>query len=228
VSSGIDIHIIAERVAEVVNKKFAALDRRIAEIESRLKKLELDVYTVRTQTIESIVRSVLGVKVDDIASAIVAKLGAELAATLNSLSGVAEDLKAVISEFKETTKELAALKNLPDKIAEVVSSIKVSADIDTSKLEASVSSTVSRSMKTVEELSTRVAALEKRLEELSESISKISESIAVLSGTVAKVEEMRRTVEELKESVDYVREVSSILEERLKGRKEEEEEEEEE
>jgi len=222
-SSGMDIHVIAERVAEVVNKKIAALDRRITEIESRLKKLELDVQTVRAQTIETIVRSVLSVKVDDIASAIVVKLGAELSTTLSSLTNIANELKEAINGFRESAGELVALKDLPEKIAETVRNIKVEANVDMTKLETSLSNTISESMKMVEELSNRVVVLEKRIGELSESIAKVVESVAALSGIVSGVEEIRNAVSELKESVDYVRDVSSILEERLKGRREEEE-----
>ncbi|RLB81435.1 MAG: hypothetical protein DRH17_09050 [Deltaproteobacteria bacterium] len=223
-----DIHIIAERVAEVVNKKLAVLDRRITELESKVKKLELDVYTVRSQTIESIVRSVLGVKTDDIASAIVAKLGSELAAALGSLSNAIENLESVTSDIKKAVDELEALKELPEKIVEAVGKVRLTADVDTTKIEAAISTTVSKSMKTVEELSKRVAALEKKLDELNQSFSSVSQSLAALSSVAARVEDLKKSVDDLKESVDYVRDVSSILEERLKGRPSEEEEEEEE
>jgi len=222
--SNVDIHVIAERVAEVVNKKIAALDRRIAELESRLKKLELDVYTVRTQTIESIVRSILGVKVDDIASAIVARLGAELSATLGSLSSIVSELKESIGGFRETARELTALKDLPEKIAETVRSIRVVASVDTSKLESIINNAVSKPSKAIEELSSRVTAAEKRLGELSENINKVAESVVALSNIVQRIDELRSMIDEMKESLDYVREVSSILEERLKKVEEESEE----
>lgn len=219
-----DVHIIAERVAEAVNKRLADVHKRIDALESRVSKLEIDVGTLRTQTIESIVRSVLTIKIEDIASAIAVKVSANFSDAAREVVKVAEELSNATSDIRVVVNELKELKVLPEKISEAVKSAKPEVQIDLSKIEASVSEAVSRSMKSIENLASRVAALEKQVNELAANLTKLSESLAALTTAVSRIGDLRRTIEEVKESVDYVREISSILEERLKGRPPEEEE----
>ena len=224
--SSVDIHVVAERVAEAVNKKLAEVHRRIDALESKVAKLELDINTLRTQTIESIVRSVLTIKIEDLASAIAVKVSSGFSDAAREVVRVAEELRGATSDIRAVANELRELKTLPEEIAEAVKSAKPQVQLDLSKIEATISGAVSRSMKSVEELASRVAALEKQVNELSANLSKLGESLAVLTTTISRLEDLRKTVEEMKESVDYSREVLGILEERLKGRPSEEEEEE--
>jgi len=223
--SNVDIHVVAERVAEAVNKKLAEVHRRIDALESKVAKLELDINTLRTQTIESIVRSVLAIKIEDLASAIAVRVSSGFSDATREVVRVAEELRGATSDIRAVASGLRELKTLPEEIAEAVKSAKPQVQLDLSKIEATISGAVSRSMKGVGELASRATALEKQVNELSANLSKLGESLAVLTTTISRLEDLRKTVEEMKESVDYVREVSSILEERLRGRAKEEEEE---
>lgn len=224
-SPNVDIHVIAERVAEVVNKKIATLDHRITEMESRLRKLELDVHTIRSQTIEAIVRSILGVKVEELATAIAIRVSTSFSNSLKDVIRVAEDLRSTVSEFRKLTEELSELKELPNKIAEAIASTKPEVKVDLSRIEASVNTALSEHMKSIEELATRVAALEKQVNKLALSLGRIGETLTSLSSTISRLEGVAKNIEEMKESVDYSREVLSILEEKLRRSSSEEEEE---
>ena len=219
--SSVDIHVVAERVAEAVNKKLAEVHKRIDALESKVAKLELDINTLRTQTIESIVRSVLTIKIEDLASAIAVKVSSGFSNAAREVVRVAEELRGATSDIRAVASELGELKTLPEKIVDAVKSAKPQVQLDLTKIEA----TISESMKSVEELVSRVVALEKQVNELSANLGKLGESLVALTSAISRLENMRKTIDEMKESIDYVKEVSSILEERLKSRKEEEEEE---
>jgi len=223
----VDMHVIAERVAEVVNKKLAEVHRRIDALESKVAKLELDVGSLRTQAIESIIRSVLAIKLEDLASAVAVRVSSDFGDVAGKVAGATEELRSAASEIKAVANELRGLETLPKKVAEAVRSAEPRVQLDLSKIEATVSGAVSGSMKSVEELTTRVATLEKQVNELSANLGRLGESLAALTTAISRLEDLRKTVEEMKESVDYSREVLGILEERLKGRPSEEEEEEE-
>ncbi|RLF08527.1 MAG: hypothetical protein DRJ60_00250 [Thermoprotei archaeon] len=224
--SNMNTHIIAERVAEVVNRKLAEIHKRIDALESKVAKLELDVNTLRVQTIESIVKSVLTIKIEDLASAIAVRVSSGFSDAAKEVVRVAEELRSATSDIKVAASELRELKALPEKVVEAAKSAKPPVQLDLSKIKATISGAVSKSMKGVEELTSRVATLEKQVSELSANLGKLGESLAVLTATVSRLENLRKTVEEMRESVDYSREVLGILEERLKGRPSEEEEEE--
>jgi len=214
-----DFHIMAERIANLVNKKLSALDQRMTNLESKIKKLELDVETIRMQTIETIIRSVLNVKTDDITSAVAVKLSSEFSKSAGLLSSIAEDLKVTIEDLRKEIRDLGSLRDLPSEITERIKKLKVSADIDTTKLEASINVPISRSLKAIESLlSRRVADLDKRLNELSQHVSKLNEALSALGTIASKIESMSKTIENMQESVSYVREVTSIIEEKLKQR----------
>jgi len=228
--SSMDIHIISERVAEVVNRRLVAIDKRISELESKVSKLELDTATLRSQTIESVVRSVLTVKMEELAAIMAVKMSTSFKDSINEVSMAVKNLEGVASEIKNVARQLDSLKALPEKIAEAITSSKPMVQVDTSGLEAAISTSMSKFMKNVEELSNRVASLEKQVAELATNMTRLSESLTVLTQVVSGLESLRKSIEEMRESVDYVKDVTSMLESELRrggsGGGEEEEEEE--
>lgn len=222
-SAGVDARIVAERVAEVVNKKLAEVYRKIGAIESRLTKLELDVVALRSQTIESIVRSVLTIKVEDIASAIAVKVASEFREPIREVVAVAEKLRGTAEHLSGVAEELSELKELPEKVAEVIKS-SVPEQLTSEKLEEVVSSAVEPVAERVEDLTKRIGEMMKLV---AIAINKTDDVAEQLKAVASKFSEIKESVDELRESISYVSEVSRLLEERLKGRRGSEEVEEE-
>ena len=219
-----DMHVIAERVAEVVNRRLAEFNKRLDMLESRIAKLELDVGTLRTQAIESIVRSILSIKLEELATAVATKVSSKYSSVGRELTMIINEFREDVSAIKGIVDELEELKTLPVKVADIVSKTEPRVELDASKIEVAVNNAVSKSLKNLDVIEKRVVALEKKIDHLSNSIGKLSESLATLASSMSKLEKIGRSVADMKESIDYVREVSSILEERLKRRPEEEEE----
>jgi len=211
-----DIHVIAERVAEVVNRKLAAIDRRLTELESRVKRLELDVASVRGQVIESVVRSVLTIKVEELASAVALRVATEFGGVARGVEGAVEELRGVAERLGRVAEGLEELRGLPERVAEELRSARVTAEVDTSVIEERVWDAVAGAMGDLRDLPKRLEAVERRLGEVSEAIRKVGESMAAVAAAASRLEEVARVVAEVKDSVDYVREVSSMLEERLR------------
>jgi len=222
--SNVDMHVIAERVAEVVNRRLAEFNKRLDMLESRIAKLELDVGTLRTQAIESIVRSILSIKLEELATAVATKVSSKYSSVGRELTMIINEFREDVSAIKGIVDELEELKTLPVKVADIVSKTEPRVELDASKIEVAVNNAVSKSLKNLDVIEKRVVALEKKIDHLSNSIGKLSESLATLASSMSKLEKIGRSVADMKESIDYVREVSSILEERLKRRPEEEEE----
>jgi len=223
--SNAELHIVAERVAEVVNRRLAEFNKRIDSLESRITKLELDVSTLRSQAIESIVRSILTIKLEGLATAIATAVASKYSNLGKDLMAVTERFNTLVEEIKVTVNELKDLKALPKEVADAVSKTEPKVELDTSQIEKTVVNAITKSLKNVNKLEKRVETLEKKVDDLSGIIVKLSDSIAKLAASVAKLENMGKTITEMKESVDYSREVLSILEERLKRSPAEEEEE---
>ncbi|MBW2674863.1 MAG: hypothetical protein JRD89_15855 [Deltaproteobacteria bacterium] len=201
----IDIEVVVERIVEKVNQKLAIFDRRITALENQVKKLAMDVESVRGHVIEHVVRSVLSVKHDELASTITARLGAELSEMLGALNTLVESMKSAVDELRSAASELRDLKKLPEKVAEAIGSASPSVEIDASKIEAAVSVALSRAAKMVEDLVSKVANLERRYEELGQSLAKVSEALAAVSSISSGIEELRKSLEELEEDVEEIK-----------------------
>ncbi|RLA82256.1 MAG: hypothetical protein DRG31_07620, partial [Deltaproteobacteria bacterium] len=98
--SSVDVHVIAERVSEVVNRHLLEIHRRVDALESKVKKLELDVDTLRSQMIESIVRSALSIKLEDMATAVAVKVSSSFSDTAREVAEAARELKEVASSIR--------------------------------------------------------------------------------------------------------------------------------
>ena len=209
-SSSMDLQIIAERVSEVVNRRLSEIHKRIGSLESRVAKLELDINTLRSQTIESIVRSALTIKLEDLASAIAVKVSSGFTDAARDVARVAEELGGTVESVRSAVSMLN--EQLPKKVEEAVSSLQAQSDF--SELEDAVKKAVLKGFGSV---ASRVSALEKQVGELAESLGRLNETLTSLTTAIARLDDLKRTVDEMKESVDYSREVLSIIEERLKS-----------
>ena len=221
-TDGVDVRVVAERVAEVVNRKLAKLHKKIEALESRMTKLELDVTALRSQTIESIVRSVLTIKIEDIASAIAVKVVSEFREPLREVVATTEGLRDAVDRLGAVAGELEELKKLPETVVATVRS-SVPEQLTAEEIRELVRGAVDPAEKRVEELTGRINELMKLV---AIAINRTDGVAGQLKDLVAKFSEIKGSVEELQESVRYVSEVSKLLEERLRGREAEEEEEE--
>ena len=221
-TDGVDVRVVAERVAEVVNRKLAEVHKKIEALESRMTKLELDVTALRSQTIESIVRSVLTIKIEDIASAIAVKVVSEFREPLREVVATTEGLRDAVDRLGAVAGELEELKKLPETVVAAVRS-SVPEQLTAEEIRELVRGAVDPAEKRVEELTGRINELMKLV---AIAINRTDGVAGQLKDLVAKFSEIKGSVEELQESVRYVSEVSKLLEERLRGREAEEEEEE--
>ena len=222
-SAGVDARIVAERVAEVVNRKLAEVRKRIERLESRMTKLELDVTGLRSQTIESIVRSVLTIKIEDIASAIAVKVASEFREPLRKIVDSTEGLREAVKRLDAVVGELEGLRKLPELVVATVKS-SVPEQLTAEKVGEVVRGAVEPVEKRVEELTGRINELMKLVAIAINRTDGVAEQLKEL---IAEFSEIKKSVAELQESVRYVSEVSKLLEERLRSRSSEEEEEEE-
>lgn len=216
-SEDLGMKVIAERIAEVVNQRLASVEKVIKSLENRVSRLEVDMNTVRTHVIESIIRSVLGVKLDELVSAIVARLGAELSNVVLGFKEVNESIKKTTSEFRDTVQALKSLEGVPEQIVEAVRNVKVSVDLSSveSKLED-----LSKAIANVEKSAKSIQKLEDKVKEISEKVKPMEEFYGNMLSALQRIES---SFSEVKESVDYIKEVVGILEERIKRRSVEDE-----
>jgi len=218
--SSVDLHVISERVAEVVNRKLSAVDRRLAELESKVARLELEVGTVKSQAIESIVRSVLTVKLDDVVAGTVAKASASFADQLKVVYDVAAKMESAVRGLDEA---VSALKELPGEVSDAIKNTKPEVNVELTPLTTSLTKVGDY----IRGLADRIASLEKKVDEMGGILSKAMVTLSGLDRLAADVEKLMKEVEGVKETLDYVREVSSVLEKRIKMKEETDEEEEE-
>jgi len=219
----IDERIIAERIANVVNKKITLLDRRLSELENKLKRLELDLNSLRMQTIESIMRSMLTIKMEDLASAMISKFTIDLNKPLEHMKTNVETILESINE------QSSKLDKLPNKVSEVlkdmISSIEIKPEVhvDTKNIEAKLKELAQR-IHSIEKI---VVNLSNTVEHFNKAIYNLGDSIAELTNVIGRLQSLENKIEKISSDIDYVKDVSSILEERLKEIRPEVEEEEE-
>lgn len=223
--SDVNLHIIAERVASVVNKKLAEFDRRVSQIEDKISRLELDVNSIRTQTIESIMRSVLSIKIDDIANAFTARMTRELSSVVSTIQVVVERIDGAVKKLDEVVNAFSGLKKSVDDVKSVV---EQPLNIDKSIISGAVEEVIGKHLESFEDLQKRLVALEEKANMLSskvDELNRIGNVVSSLTGIADRVEELKKTIAEIKDAVDYIKEVSEIIEESLKKSGGEEEEE---
>ena len=218
----IDERVIAERVAEAVNRKLAPLAKEVNELKARVTRLEMDVAVMRTHYIETVIRSVLGVKLDEF----VAKVSTpkELLEGLSTIAGTIDGLRSEIGGLADR------VGRLPEAIIDEVSkelSKMAPKEVDLKPVIDEVRTRVSSEVKVV---SSRIDRLDKAVGELRDAVSKIegdlstfADSVKSLAGAIGRLEEKLAKLDSIEKSMEYVRDVVSIMEERLRPLEEERE-----
>jgi len=205
----LDINVIAERIANTVNQKISAIVKKVDELESRLRRIEIEVETVRASTIESVVRAVLSVKAEDIVATAIVKAEestvGKLIDVVNSLTELVTAVRNSVDELRKMP-ELVSMRVSRD-ISSAVSSAKIG--IDVQQIEQSVSRSVSDALKDVLKQS---AELEKVLRSLNTTVSELRSTVSSLGHAV---EDLRQEMKSVKGFIDFATPVIATLQKRL-------------
>jgi len=205
----LDINVIAERIANTVNQKIFAIVKKVDELESRLRRIEVEVETVRASTIESVVRAVLTVKAEDIVATAIVKTEES---TIRKLIDVANSLTELVASVRSSVDELRKMPELISvRISRDVSSAISSAriGIDAQQIEQSVSRSVSDALKDVLKQSSE---LEKVLRSLNTTVSELRSTVSSLGHAV---EDLRQEMKSVKGFIDFATPILATLQKRL-------------
>jgi len=205
----LDINVVAERIANTVNQKISAIVKKVDELESRLRRLEIEVETVRASTIESVVRAVLTVKAEDIVATAIVKTEES---TIRKLIDVVNDLATLIATVRNSVDELRKMPEMISmrisrEVSSAISSARIA--IDTQQIEQSVSRSVSDALKDVLKQSTE---LEKVLRSLNTTVSELRSTVSSLGHTV---EDLRQQMKLVKDFIDFATPVLATIQKQL-------------
>ena len=214
VGLSLDVYAIAEKVASVINSKVGS---RLEQLERRVKQLEAIMDQLHSTTIEAVVRSMLYVKMDELAKAIALRVAGSLSSTSAQLQTAIEKLESTTSKLES---ELAAVKAV-EKIAEKLGKLdSVLAKLDElSKIQVQAEH-VAKLTARLDELSSRLEEVEKRLDQLAKSMAavkkleEVSDAIEKLTSEIRALEEI---VVGIKEDSKYASQVLKMIEERLRS-----------
>ncbi len=187
--------VIAERIAETVNRKLADVYARIEAMESRLKMLEREVEALRSRTIESVVKGVLSVKTEEIVDA-VAKRGA---ASLDSAVARIESIASTIREAVEGIKDVVTrMERISSEIQRASARIPTQVTID----ESAVVGAISRYL---EPMVSSLSSIGRKLDEVSKMVESVATQLAEI-GMVAKnaLAYSKETYEMIKKRIEEV------------------------
>ena len=206
--AGIDIQVIAERVAEAVNRKLGQLAERVEDIERRVRELELSSSAIRSQTIESIVKAVFSVKVDEALSSVTSAMR-KFSGDLSHLPHLSDELKQVVNSISDTTSAIGQINKKLEEISKTLSDLLKKP-------------TSSPSLKDLSGMAKMIGALSNSVSGLKSTINNLSAKFDDLLGQLSVVNEninkMRDEVRNLQDSVNYIRQVSGVIDQRLRAR----------
>jgi len=205
----LDINVVAERIANTVNQKISAIVKKMDELESRLRRLEIEVETVRASTIESVVRAVLTVKAEDIVATAIVKTEES---TIRKLIDVVNDLATLVTTVRNSVDELRKMPELISvrisrEVSSAISSARIA--IDAQQIEQSVSRSVSDALKDVLKQS---AELEKVLRSLNTTVSELRSTVSALGHAV---EDLRQEMKSVKGFIDFATPILAMIQKQL-------------
>lgn len=218
--SNVDMHVIAERIADVVNKK---IHPKLEEHEKRIMMLEQEIRAMSYRNIETVVRSILSVKLEELAKAVALNMAKNMGADnlLIELNKMKEQFAELVSILEKLGQ---ALNYMPKNIADAVKPVVMSAKTDPSKVASAVDEVVEKRLQPLQDVADKLSGLEKSVNSLSAKISKMSKSLSTLPDVVSalqRVSEAMGNIMKMREDIEYCREVLGMLEERMKIRLEE-------
>lgn len=220
-SQSVDMHVLANRIASVVNERLQRFDQELNRLNERINRLEIELSTIRASTLETIIRSVLGVKMDEVVAAVGSKVVSELdkrfktmqvilgevEAVQQGLAGARDELARVVDMVREEVRQSVkrsveeavreALTDLVEKVSEVIPATP-SASID-------VSGVVSK-LKSLEdgllEVKRSQATLATAVEELRKSLSEINHTLRSMNEMMQFVYNVNRRIDERMQEVE--------------------------
>jgi len=206
----IDIYTIAEKVASVINTKISP---RLDHLERRVRQLEIAVEQLHTSAIEAVVRSVLYVKMDEVARAIAVRVGGSLSSTVSQLQNAVERLGKLASSLETAARTLETTGHVVDKVGKIED---VLAKLE-SLTHSSSKERLEKLVSAIDELSTRVKELEEKVSTLAKNVDKIRSIANTLEKLASEVGGIEDILREVKEDSKYSRHVLRLIEERLRG-----------
>lgn len=211
----LDVKVIAERVSEAVNKRLIAFDERIRNLEANLKRIEVEFDTLKSRNLESIIRSVLSVKTDDVAGSITSTIISEIEklskSHTTSTKKIFESMNEVIPALEEVKNALKEIKKLPKEVSEAIKSIKLEPEIDLTPIEK----TIGRQGNLLNELKEGLAnisnSLKKTMEDLERTRTRFDEQSGLLTQVINSIQEVKDRTRELDERVSSIEEILEKL-----------------
>ena len=193
-SERVDIHVIAERVAEAVNKRLAEFDKRISNLESRVRSIELEVATLRTTTIRDIVRSLLEVDIEKAVNTSTTSLISSFESGLNSR------VNPLITSISDLTDIVMKITSDLNDLRGVVENFR-----------NTVNSSINDLREDLKLLTDSIRSLNNAIIDLKGSMSFVAEELKKYS---EKLEEVRRTIGSVEDRLNVLHHVAQEIYER--------------
>lgn len=194
-----EVQAIVSGVVEHFNKTLAP---RLEALDQRVKALELEVQALRQQTIESLVRSLLAVKTEDLAAQISVKAASSLGDYTRSINALAGKIEAMLKSVEETVKELKELEGIPSKVVESLSKVKVEAKPSVKDLEAIVARHASESIKATQKVESWLSTIGETLSKMMDKINQLTTTLSAVVGGLNNLQgEFKKLRDDLPEKI---------------------------
>lgn len=173
----VDARILAETIASRIEER---VGKKIREIEHRLKTVEAQLEHTNVIAIESVVRSAMRAKVEDIAKAMAAHILAKMEDSIAALDEASKKIREVLENLSESTDRIVGIK---DELARLSDRMDM--------------------------LSKRLDELSNNLRELSKSVVRLTTEVQTLQrlvnenhrATMGMLSELKSSMKELHESI---------------------------
>ena len=181
----LDLRVIAERVAEAVNRKLAEVDKKYGErveaLEKRIGLLEAELAAVRTGFVKDIVKSVIDAKIEDV-----------VISTIKNAVGV------LISDLDTRVKSISEGLSLLNKN---ISDLRDSVSVAKSDVEKSVEAVGGAIRKSLDSLQSAINSLTVAVGELRDLLKKLSDVVGDIdtriTGLFDRVEDINTLIKEV-------------------------------
>jgi len=211
----LDVKVIAERISEAVNKRLIVFDERIRNIEANLKRIEVEFDTLKSRNLESIIRSVLSVKTDDVASSITSTIISEIEKLskgyIASTKKIVESMNEIVPALEEVKNALKEIKKLPKEVSEAIKSIKLEPEVDFTPLQRTMERQGNLLNELREGLASISSSLKKTTEDLERTRTRFDEQSGLLTQVVNGIQEVKDRTRELDERVSSIEETLEKL-----------------
>ena len=206
----LDVYAVAEKVASIINSKVGS---RLEQLEQRVRQIEAIVGQLHSSTIEAVVRSMLYVKMDELAKAIALRVAGSLSTTVSQLQTVTDKLREITLRLENELASIKAIGKITDKLNQIDNLLE--------KLENIAQLTPEQTDKlasSIDEITYKLEHLEKKLDQISKNLPSAKE-LKEISNTIEKMLSEIRAIEnilsEIREDGRYARQVLRAIEVRL-------------